>query len=229
MLLDVKNLKDQILSFHFQLRPDITLPPGISWLMPYEDPKTRKSMKAFYERFYNDNNQRTFILGINPGRFGAGLTGVPFTDPIRLKQLGIENSFPSKPELSSVFIYEMIEACGGPQKFYHQFYITSLSPLGFIKDGINYNYYDDAQLSRVIRPFIISNIETQLTFGADRNKVFCLGQGKNFEYLSKLNDEYHWWESVVPLPHPRWIMQYRLKSKKEFIDIYKNALVNGKS
>ncbi len=182
-------------------------------------------MTSFYDQFYNDQKQRTFILGINPGRFGAGLTGVPFTDPIRLKQLGIDNSFPAKPELSSVFVYEMIAACGGPEKFYSQYYITSLSPLGFVKNGKNYNYYDDPQLSKVIRPFIIRNIETQLKFGADTSKVFCLGQGKNFEYLSKINDEYQWWERVIPLPHPRWVMQYRLKRKEEFVELYKKTLV----
>ena len=195
--------------------------------MPYDDPETQRSMTTFYQQYYNDTQKRTFILGINPGRFGAGVTGVPFTDPIRLNQLGIENSFPQKPELSSVFIYDMIEACGGPAAFYKQYYITSLSPLGFVKGGKNYNYYDDPQLSQRVRPFIISNIETQLKFGADTSKVFCLGQGKNFEYLSKLNDEYQWWERVIPLPHPRWVMQYRLKRKEEFVAEYKNALMGS--
>ncbi len=215
----------QVLSYQFSLKANIQLPHSIEWLLPYGEKETRRCMTSFYNHFYNDPRQRTFILGINPGRFGAGVTGVPFTDPIRLKQLGIENSFSQKPELSSVFVYEMIAACGGPEKFYNQFYITSLSPLGFVKNGKNYNYYDDPLLSKVIRPFIIRNIETQLTFGADRSKVFCLGQGKNFEYLSKLNDEYQWWESVIPLPHPRWIMQYKLKRKEEFIGLYKDALV----
>ena len=194
--------------------------------MPYESAETRKFMALFYNQYYNDLRKSIYILWINPGRFGAGLTGVPFTDPIRLTQLGIDNSFSPKPELSSVFVYEMIAACGGPEKFYQQYYITSLSPLGFVKDGKNYNYYDDPQLSKVIRPFIIQNIETQLKFGADTSKVFCLGQGKNYEYLNKLNEEYQWWESVIPLPHPRWIMQYRLKRKEEFIEIYKQALVS---
>jgi hypothetical protein len=216
---------DQVLSYHFSLQPELTLPKGIEWLLPYEDPETRKCMTDFYHRYYNDQRKRSFILGINPGRFGAGLTGVPFTDPIRLKQLGIENSYPPKAELSSIFIYEMIDACGGPKAFYRDFYITSLSPLGFVKDGKNYNYYDDQQLSKLVRPFIIKNIETQLKFGADRKRVFCLGQGKNFEYLEKLNNEFHWWESVIPLPHPRWVMQYRLKQKDEYIRIYKEALM----
>ena len=214
-----------VLSYHFGLKPAINLPKDIEWLMPYDDPETQRSMTTFYQQYYNDTQKRTFILGINPGRFGAGVTGVPFTDPIRLNQIGIENSFPQKPELSSVFIYDMIEACGGPAAFYKQYYITSLSPLGFVKGGKNYNYYDDPQLSQRVRPFIISNIETQLKFGADTSKVFCLGQGKNFEYLSTLNDEYHWWERVIPLPHPRWVMQYRLKRKEEFVAEYKNALM----
>lgn len=221
----MKSFSSRVLAYHFSLKPEGKLPHGIEWLLPYSVEETRRCMTTFYNQFYNDQRQRTFILGINPGRFGAGLTGVPFTDPIRLKQLGIDNSFPAKPELSSVFVYEMIAACGGPEKFYSQYYITSLSPLGFVKNGKNYNYYDDPQLSKVIRPFIIRNIETQLTFGADRSKVFCLGQGKNFEYLSKLNDEYQWWERVIPLPHPRWVMQYRLKRKEEFIGQYKEALV----
>ncbi len=37
---------------------------------------------------------RYLILGINPGRFGGGITGIPFTDPIRLQNIcGIENDF----------------------------------------------------------------------------------------------------------------------------------------
>jgi len=228
----VKSFGYKVLSYHFSLQPEMQLPGGVDWLMPFEDAETRKCMTAFYHKFYNDNDKRIFILGINPGRFGAGLTGVPFTDPIRLGQLGIENAFPSKPELSSIFVYDMIARCGGPVSFFRTFYITSLSPLGFVKAGKNYNYYDDPGLSKAVRPFIIRNIETQLTFGADRSKVFCLGQGKNFEYLSKLNEEFQWWESIVPLPHPRWIMQYRLKRKEEFIQTYKDllfAVENGRA
>ena len=215
---------DRILRYHFSLRPTLKLPNGIEWLMPYEDPETRRCMSAFYNKFYNDLKKRTFILGINPGRFGAGLTGVPFTDPIRLEQMGIHNSFSKKQELSSVFIYEMIEACQGAERFYSQFYISSLSPLGFIKAGKNYNYYDDPHLLKIIKPFIISHIEKQLTFGAERSKVFCLGQGKNYDYLKKLNDEFQWWERVIPLPHPRWVMQYRLKQKDEYIQMYRDLL-----
>ena len=77
-----------VLSYHFALKPAISLPKDIEWLMPYDDPETKRCMSSFYQKFYNDNKKRTFILGINPGRFGAGVTGVPFTDPLRLNQLG---------------------------------------------------------------------------------------------------------------------------------------------
>jgi hypothetical protein len=109
---------DRVLSYHFALQPEGNLPNDIDWLLPYNDPETRKCMTAFYSLFYKDTATRTFILGINPGRFGAGLTGVPFTDPIRLETLGLSNSFPKKQELSSVFVYDMIDACGGPEFFY---------------------------------------------------------------------------------------------------------------
>jgi len=220
----VEKFYQSVLTYHFNLSPDIKLPKGVEWLIPYSEQETRDCMTAFYNKFYDDQRKRTFILGINPGRLGAGLTGVPFTDPICLEELGIENSFPKKHELSSIFIHEMISACGGAQSFFQQYYITSLSPLGFVKDGKNYNYYDDAVLSKIIRPFIIETIEAQLKFGCDQSKVYCLGQGKNFDYLNKLNAEYRWWERVIPLPHPRWIMQYRRKRKEEFLALYKESL-----
>ena len=39
-------------------------------------------------------------------------------------------------------------------------------------------------------------------FGINRKIAFCLGDGKNFMYLSKLNAEQHFFETIVPLPHP---------------------------
>jgi hypothetical protein len=215
---------DSVLKYHFNLQPDILLPPDVEWLLPYGDEETRRCMTAFYHNYYGDDKDRTFMLGINPGRFGGGMTGVPFTDPIRLDRIGIPNSFIKKQELSSVFIYDMIDACGGPADFYKQYYITSLSPLGLVKLGKNYNYYDDPALLRLLEPFIIDNINTQLTFGANRDVAYCLGQGKNIAVLSKLNEKHGWWNRVVPLPHPRWIMQYKLKSKDAFIQMYKEQL-----
>jgi len=63
-------------------------------------------------------------------------------------------------------------------------------------------------------------MKKQFRFGIDRSVAFCLGDGKNFSWLSRLNAEAHFFETIVPLSHPRFIMQYRLKKKQDYIDDY---------
>ena len=217
---------DRIIEFTGALRPPgIALPPGFEWLYPYDNAETMRVMSAFYQKFYADNQPRTFIFGINPGRFGAGVTGVPFTDPIRLeKECGIENDFQKKPELSSAFVWQFIHAYGSPEAFCRDFYITSLSPLGFVKSGKNINYYDDRQLQRAVEPFIVWNIRTQLDLGGRQETALCLGEGENFAFFKKLNDTHRFFREIVPLPHPRWVMQYRRKRVDEFVGRYVEAL-----
>ncbi|MBV6442259.1 MAG: DUF4918 family protein [Haliscomenobacteraceae bacterium CHB4] len=225
------NFADHVVAFTRALRPpDIALPPGFEWLFPYDNPETMNALTTFYERFYADNHNRTFIFGINPGRFGAGLTGVPFTDPVRLAtECGIETSFQKKPELSAAFVWQFINAYGGAATFCRDFYITSLSPLGFVKDGKNINYYDDRQLQKATEPFIVWNIRTQLDFGARREAAICLGEGQNFSFFQKINTTHGFFKEIVPLPHPRWVMQYRRKRVEEFIGRYLDVLnrING--
>jgi hypothetical protein len=216
---------DNILQYHFTLSPDLKLPGGVEWLFPYDNPETRKSMQLFYSRFFSDTNRRILLLGINPGRFGAGITGVPFTDPVRLEtDCEIPNTFRKRKELSSVFVYDFIHAFGGPQKFYKYFYISSLCPLGFIKDGKNFNYYDSMELQELVTPVIVENLQKQLHYGASSRVALCLGQGKNFKYLSRINATHSFFKEVIPLPHPRWVMQYRLKLKDEFVLQVQDAL-----
>ncbi len=191
---------------------------------PFTDEKTWSICQEFYNKYYKDNSTRVCIIGINPGRFGAGITGVPFTDPIRLKtQCEIENDWPKKQELSSVFVYDMINAFGGVAAFYSKFYITAVSPLGFVRNGKNLNYYDDKALQESIKPFVVDCFKKQLDWGVEKRLAFCLGEGKNNEYLQKLNKEYRFFDEVIPLPHPRFIMQYKLKQKDVYIDKYLSA------
>ena len=90
------------------------------------------------------------MLGINPGRFGAGITGVNFTAPRQLKEnCGIDHPWGNSSELSAEFIYEMIAAFGGPAKFYADYFIGAVSPLGYMKDRKNINYYDDKKLQQI--------------------------------------------------------------------------------
>src|SRR6266571_7908727 len=129
------------------------LPAGVRVMNPYADATVRRYLRAFAERYFSDNNERVLVFGINPGRFGAGITGVTFTDPVALADFcGIENDMPRRRELSSIFIYDVINRYGGPTTFYHRFFLTALSPLGFTRDGLNLNYYDDRQLADDVTP-----------------------------------------------------------------------------
>lgn len=215
----------QILDFLFHLQLPFPFPPEVGVLDVHKDAAIQESCRLFYRKFYNDSEPRYALVGINPGRFGGGVTGVPFTDPIRLQQYcGIDNAFEKKQELSSVFMYEMMEAYGGVTAFYKRFYITAISPLGFVKNGKNLNYYDDAALKNRIEPFVIDCINQQLDWGIHRDICFCIGEGENLKYLQKLNAQQQWFDQIKGLPHPRFIMQYKLKQKQAYIDQYIHTL-----
>src|SRR5262245_14848932 len=103
---------------------------------PYEERAVRGYVRAFLDRFFADDDERTLVIGINPGRFGAGITGVTFTDPVALADFcGIPNDMPRRRELSSVFVYELVERMGGAEAFYKRFFLTAASPLGFTRNG----------------------------------------------------------------------------------------------
>ncbi len=218
---------DNVIQFNKQLNFTGTLPPGIQIMNPFrENPQVNPIMDHFYKKFYDDNHKRNLILGINPGRFGGGVTGIPFTDSKRLKDpCGIVYHGKETHEPSSVFVYEVIEAFGGPAAFYKHFYINSMCPLGFtstIKNGkeINYNYYDSKELTVAVYDFIIENIQKQIAFGTHTGTCFCFGNGKNEKFLRKLNDEQGFFDKIVALEHPRFVMQYKSKSKALYIDKY---------
>ena len=215
----------QILTFYSSLSIEVPLPKEVEVMNPYQDATTFKWSEKFYHKFYNDHHQRTMIMGINPGRFGGGITGIPFTDPVKLeKYCGIPNDLKKKVELSADFIYAMITAFGGPDKFYHQFFFSAVSPLGFTQGGKNLNYYDVKELQQNLKPFIADCLKKQLAWGVNTKVCYCLGEGKNFDFLQKINNEYSFFNKIVPLPHPRFIMQYKRKKLNEYIDGYLQQL-----
>lgn len=216
---------NQVLEIHKNLKPNWRLPKDIGLIYPFAQEETWKVFQEFYEKYFADKKTRTVLFGINPGRFGAGVTGIPFTDPKILEaDLKIKNSWQKRNELSSVFVYEMIDALGGPKRFYKKYYITSVCPLGFIAHGKNVNYYDDKTLQAKVEKKIIAWINATLAMPVNKKVAFSMGQGKNFKYLKKLNDKYQFFEEIQPLPHPRWVMQYRLRSKQMYIDEYVEKL-----
>jgi len=220
----MKTVAEAIIKFYTSLKPPPT-PAGVKVLHPQVEAQVIEIIKAFSEKYYNDNSPRQLLFGINPGRFGAGITGVNFTAPRQLTQYcNIQHSLGNKSELSAEFIYDMITAYGGPEKFYSRFFITSVSPLGFVKDDINLNYYDDKALAATIRPWIIDTIKKQLKFAGSSKKCICIGGEKNYRYFSSINDEFQFFSKIIPLPHPRFILQYKRKQKNFYIDAYLKSL-----
>ncbi len=224
-------MADKIIAFNSNLSLNTKLPNGIGVMNPFMESDTATQIsEKFYRKFYNDQKERKFILGINPGRLGAGVTGVPFTDT---KRLNNECEIPfdgfRTHEPSSVFVYEVINAYGGPEKFYQDIYINSVCPLGFViidKKGKekNYNYYDSAVLTKAVTPFIIESIRKQLEFGLRTDIAYCMGTGKNFKFLSQLNEQEHFFDKVIPLEHPRYVVQYKSKMMEEYVEKYLTAL-----
>src|ERR1700744_4384851 len=206
------------------------LPPNVHVMNPFvEGSETMRIVKEFYTKYYSDNRPRHMILGINPGRFGGAITGIPFTDPKRLvSELGIAYNGVPAHEPSSVYVYEMINAYGGAAAFYGDFYINSLSPLGFaITDEkgklTNHNFYDTKQLQDAAYNYMVENVKKQLALGINTNLGFCFGTGENWKFLKKFNADHGFFKEIIPLEHPRYIMQYHYKTRDRFIEKYLEA------
>lgn len=224
-----KNFADKVIDFNRNLIYSGELPEGFEALNPYlNNPETMEVMQKFYHKYYNDTNKRKFIVGINPSRHGAGVTGVPFTDTKRLESVcGIPMHSAHTHEVSSVFVYDMIAEYGGPDLFYKDIYINSPFPLAIVrktKNGwLNANYYDDKALFEAVKDFMIDSLKKHISLNLDTSEVFVLGK-KNAEFISRLNKEAELFDKMTILEHPRYIQQYKSKEKQLYIDKYIVAL-----
>lgn len=197
---------------------------NIEIINPYNSDEVKSVVKKFFGKYYDDSNERIFIIGINPGRFGGGLTGISFTDPVALREhCGIENNLGNKKELSSKFIYSLVNKFGGTEKFFSKVFLTALYPFALTKDGKNFNYYDDKNVSKILSEDIIKNIEFQISFGARKDFAILLGK-KNADYFSTINNKYRFFREIIMVEHPRYIMQYKLKNIDYYINKYFNAI-----
>ena len=214
----------RIIAFNKSLQYTGKLPEGFAVLNPYLDnPETLQVMTSFYDKYYNDEVPRKFIIGINPSRHGAGVTGVPFTDTKHLENdCGIPMLSARTHEVSSVFVYDMIAQYGGVAAFYKDYYINSPFPLAIVRKNaqgnwLNANYYDDPELFALTREYMIETLKKHIALGLDTNEVYILGK-KNATFLEKLNKEASLFKKMVVLEPPRYIEQYKSKEKQLYID-----------
>jgi len=96
--------------------------------------------KEFYDHYYQRVIPRVVICGINPGRFGAGKTGIPFIDFASMGKLLPKYATKSvDSESSAKYFYSIVEHFGADE-FFGSFYVTNVSSVGFLKDNKNQNY-----------------------------------------------------------------------------------------
>jgi hypothetical protein len=223
---------DKVIDFNRKLHYTGKLPNDFLVINPYLDnPETLEVMQQFYHKYYPDTNRRKFIIGINPSRHGAGVTGVPFTDTKRLESVcGIKMQSAHTHEISSVFMYDLIAEYGGAKSFYDEFYINSPFPLAIVRQTkerkwVNANYYDDPALFNMVKEFMISSLKQHISLGLNTSEVYVLGK-KNAIFIQKLNKEVKLFDRIKILEHPRYIQQYKSKDKQQYIDKYILTLNN---
>ncbi|MDE7272369.1 MAG: DUF4918 family protein, partial [Lachnospiraceae bacterium] len=75
---------------------------------------------------------------------------------------------------------------------------------------------------------IIESLKMQLDFGIDNSTCYCIGSGENYKYLTRLNSEFRFFERIIPLEHPRFIMQYSSNETEFYLKKYLDALMETK-
>lgn len=211
--------------FLTSLTLNVKLPNGFSVLDPYQSTDVRSVIHQFCTTYYTGSHKRLSVWGINPGRFGAGVTGLSFTDPYALtQQLGMNTEIIGRREPSAEFISSVIDGYGGPRAFYRDMFMSALSPLGFIKDGKNINFYDDASLKKDIVPFVLTSMRTMIDAGLRTEATVLLGSGALQAFFKKFIAPEIIFDTVVYLDHPRYIMQYRRREMERYVLQYVDTL-----
>lgn len=215
----------RIASFWYSCTIPVELPVHYEVLNPYRSVDVRNAVSAFVNKYYANPTPRIGVWGINPGRFGGGITGLPFVDPVLLKNVyNIPNTLHGKSELSAQFISYVIQEYGGAVRFFNDFFLGSLCPLGFVKNGININFYDDVSFAQRLAPSVQQWFQEHISFGVRKYPAVFLGSGKLQTYVRK-----HLYRDNPPthvyfLEHPRYIMQYKRKSIQQYIRLYIETL-----
>jgi hypothetical protein len=138
---------DRILQLHYKFFENIQSDLEIRELLQSENItvldgfyKNFELVSRYYKMVYSSEASRIVLCGINPGRNGAGKTGIPFLDFESVSNL-VPNINRSDKEQSAQFIKSIIDELGN-ETYFNAVYMTNLSWFGFVKNNKNLNYYD---------------------------------------------------------------------------------------
>jgi uracil-DNA glycosylase len=142
---------------------------GTDILVLKEFTDNKSMIEKFSRKYGEDNHPKIVLCGLNPGRFGAGKTGIPFIDYDSLSCL-IDGVTRHDKERSAQFFYDVVQTIG-PKLFYETFYVTNVSFVGYTRQGKNLNYYD---LPDDAKAFVYSQFRNEMEQVAP-SKIVSLG------------------------------------------------------
>lgn len=94
---------------------------------------------GFNNRYYGTGIPKIVLCGINPGRLGAGKTGIPFIDFESLSRRLPGVSSRTDSERSAQFFSQIVDHFGAVN-FYASLYVTNISFVGYAKNSKNVNF-----------------------------------------------------------------------------------------
>lgn len=177
--------------------------------------KNREGINAFWHKFYGDTIPRVMICGINPGRYGAGMTGIPFIDFMSLSQLvpGVDRM---DSEKSASFFYQVARGFG-VESFFRTFYVSNFSSVGYLRDGKNLNYYDLPHPAlKIVERNFIKEIEI-----VQPTHIISLSKEVHQSVRSLLPASV---DCSLRLPHPSWVVTYRAGEINQWGSRYREVL-----
>ena len=216
----------KILEFNLTLSEQLLeVPQGYKIINPFNSSskdQVKRITTLFYQKYYNDNKMRRLILGSSPARRGTAVTGIPFEDAAHIQTetgIVIDNFYVNKG--SSNFLYEVMNKYGGCSKFYDDFLMSFVCPLGIVRinskgNEVNCNYYENKKLEKMLYPFILESLHKQINFNIDTSVCYCIGSGENYKFLLEVNKKYH-----LFFNHDNSI-----NTKEEFVKRYNNRINN---
>lgn len=180
----------------------------------------RPNAEQFIQQYLPEPLPQTVILGLNPGRSGAGLTGIPFLDFRSLANLLPDTPLPrNDTEPSANFFHRVVQNVG-VEKFYRTFYVSNVAAVGFLRDGKNCNYPElPTAAQRVIEERFLAEM-AQL----QPKRIIALGREVEATVQRLFPDDS---VRISHLPHPSWIMTYRLREAQSWVRRYTQMLLQG--
>ncbi len=174
------------------------------------------NIRKFYVKYVENNNPKIVLCGINPGRFGAGKTGVSFLDFQSLQKI-LPNISRNDHEKSGSFFYGVIEEIG-VDKFYKNVYVTNLSCVGFqnLKTKKNMNYY---QICSKIQYELFDNFIKEMNI-IKPDIIIPLSQWVNWDLDNLKKENRLDFEIGKRLNHPA----YSKVTKESYIDFLNNYI-----